>query len=209
MGTEESNPRPRRPSLRSVEERNALVLQHLPLAQHIARHMRAWDLYPQWRDEILQAAACALLRAAELFDPARGRAFGTYLGAWVRSIVAAELATLDTIRVPRGIAAGDRRALRRRLRPLSLELARERRRGDVPAADLEPADARDDLGALEEEEAVGRRLARLPRREREALRLARLEGLGTDEAARRLGVSRQTISLRVSRAVGRLRRESG
>jgi RNA polymerase sigma-70 factor (ECF subfamily) len=72
----------------------------------------------------------------------------------------------------------------------------------------DPADSRTPSRLLREQEAVDRLLAqlsRLPEDYRQAILLARIEGLSTAEAAERMGKSREQVALLVYRAVKRLR----
>ena len=72
----------------------------------------------------------------------------------------------------------------------------------------EPADTRTPSRLFAQQEAVERLLARLealPENYREAILLAKIEGLTTQEMAERLGKSRQAVALLVFRAVKRFR----
>jgi len=92
---------------------------------------------------------------------------------------------------------------------------RERRAGDeVPfrsasnPAGPEPADTRTPSRLFAQQEAVERLLARLmalPDDYRQAILLAKIEGLSTAEMAERLGKSREAVALLVYRAVKRFR----
>lgn len=88
-----SNRKPRRakPSVRSIEERNALVEQwsNLPAfvvsrLKHIPT-MRKWDL-----DDAISVGFLGLLRAAELWDPKRNIQFSTYAFWAIRNRVVRE-----------------------------------------------------------------------------------------------------------------------
>ena len=71
----------------------------------------------------------------------------------------------------------------------------------------EPADSRTPSQLLSQQEAVDRllaRLSRLPEDYREAILLAKIEGLSTAEVAERMGKSREQVALLVYRAVKRL-----
>jgi len=59
---------------RAPEDRETLVLRHLPLARHLARR------YPAAveREDVEQVASLGLLKAIERFDPDRGIAFTTF-----------------------------------------------------------------------------------------------------------------------------------
>jgi RNA polymerase sigma factor (sigma-70 family) len=87
---------------------------------------------------------------------------------------------------------------------------RERRSGDVtPLSQApEPADTRTPSRLLSQKENVAALLARLdalPDEYRQAILLARIEGLSTAEMAERLGKSREAASLLLHRAVKRFR----
>jgi RNA polymerase sigma-70 factor (ECF subfamily) len=72
----------------------------------------------------------------------------------------------------------------------------------------EPADSRTPSRLLGQQEAVERllaRLSRLPEDYRQAIVMARIEGLSTAEVAERMGKSREQVALLVYRAVKRLR----
>jgi len=72
----------------------------------------------------------------------------------------------------------------------------------------EPADSRTPSFLLRQEEAVGRlleRLGRLPEDYRQAILLAKIEGMSTAETAERMGKSREQVALLVYRAAKRLR----
>ncbi len=93
--------------------------------------------------------------------------------------------------------------------------SRERRAGEeVPfrsasnPAGPEPADTKTPSRLFAQEEAVQRLLARLellPEDYRQAILMAKIEGLSTAEMAERLGKSREAVALLVYRAVKRFR----
>ena len=99
--------------------------------------------------------------------------------------------------------------------------SRERRAGEeVPFRSAsnpggpEPADTKTPSRLFAQQEAVERLLGRLdalPEDYRQAILMARIEGLSTAEMAERLGKSRQAVALLVYRAVKRFRalREAG
>jgi RNA polymerase sigma-70 factor (subfamily 1) len=94
-------------------------------------------------------------------------------------------------------------------------LGRERRAGEeVPfrsasnPAGPDPADTRTPSRLFAQQEAVDRLLARLsllPEDYRQAILMAKIEGLSTAEMAERLGKSREAVALLVYRAVKRFR----
>jgi RNA polymerase sigma-B factor len=59
---------------RAPEDREALVLRHLPLARHLARRFAAGNE----RDDLEQVASIGLLKAIDRFDPDRGPTFSTF-----------------------------------------------------------------------------------------------------------------------------------
>ncbi len=94
-------------------------------------------------------------------------------------------------------------------------VSRERRAGEeVPfrspsnPAGPEPVDTKTPSRLFAQEEAIRRLLARLellPDDYRQAILMAKIEGLSTAEMAERLGKSRETVALLVYRAVKRFR----
>ncbi len=65
----------------SISERNAMVLQFLPMARSMARKT-AQKSHLDFED-LCQDAALGLLCAANRFDPGRGAQFSTYAAYWV------------------------------------------------------------------------------------------------------------------------------
>ena len=60
--------------MRNANQRDAMIRRHLPLARHCARR------YHRGREsleDLEQVASLALVRAADSFDPARGRPGGS------------------------------------------------------------------------------------------------------------------------------------
>ena len=66
-------------------EREALVLEHLPLARHVARSFASCRAVPF--DDLESYAKLGLIRAAERWDETRGLKFGTFAGAVIRFAV--------------------------------------------------------------------------------------------------------------------------
>jgi len=70
---------------RALRARNQLACHNLRLVSHTwQRHRSLLPPQEEATADALQEAAIALLRAAELFDPARGYRFSTYASFWVR-----------------------------------------------------------------------------------------------------------------------------
>lgn len=61
-----------------------LVNEHIGLVHHIARRRFSGYLRNAHSDDMIQAGLIGLWRAAELFDPSKGR-FGFYASMWIRA----------------------------------------------------------------------------------------------------------------------------
>lgn len=86
-----------------LKARNRIVSANLRLVSMVVERMRRPP-----RVEItdaLQAGAIGLVRAAEMFDPARGYRFSTYAYLWIRQSVTNEIDKSGTIRVPANVCA--------------------------------------------------------------------------------------------------------
>lgn len=84
----------------SAEERERLVLEHVPLLRHIVGRM-ALDLPGSIeRDDLFGYGMVGLLSAADAFDPLRGLAFSTFAYSRVRGAILDELRRADFL--PRG-----------------------------------------------------------------------------------------------------------
>lgn len=83
---------------RTREMRDRLVTAHLP---HLIRSATRYEGRGLDRDDLVQEGAFGLLRAAELFEPARGLRFWTYAIWWVRqAMTRAADDQVGIIRVP-------------------------------------------------------------------------------------------------------------
>jgi RNA polymerase sigma-70 factor (ECF subfamily) len=194
--------------LRPPPERNALACANLRLAYdlawRLARGRPALVRRLGGVDDVIQTACLALVRAAELWDPARG-AFAAYAGACMRGVILQAARAADLIRVPDSLRRGARAAARRRLRVARLAPAGPPEEGvPEPAAPPGP-----DLAEAEERAALLGRLRAalpgLPERERAAVLLCDLGGLRQEEAGRRLGCSKQWVCALRGQARARLR----
>lgn len=186
-------PRHHKP-LRGQAERNALAARHLPLVGHVLGRMFGSD-----RDgrlvrlggygEAVGLAHEALVRAADLWDPARGCRFSTYA---CRAIFS---------RVRRAVA----RAGVVRFRPaVSLDALRAEH-GDNFAEPLAGAPE----GEPPLEGGLGAALRHLHPRQLAAVRARFWEGLSRSQAAARLGVSCERVRQLEGAALARLRRVLG
>lgn len=175
-----------RPSLRSVDERNALVEQHLELAPIAMRlffacYPGAWRRYP-W-EVALGDAYLGLIRAAELYEPEKG-SFATYAVWWVRHFM--------------------RRGLVRE--------SRQRGAGTpppgAPAQGFDPRDFREEPPRVQAErhqttELVRAALDKLPRRDADVLR-RRFAGERLADVAVALSISAARVTQIEQRALDKL-----
>jgi RNA polymerase nonessential primary-like sigma factor len=95
--------KPSRPSLRSAEERNRLVEANLPLVPWCVKRWFPTADEDAFQDRV-QAGNLGLIRAAELFDEAKGIKFSTYAVNWIRQAIGRDRqyrSTAPTIRVPK------------------------------------------------------------------------------------------------------------
>jgi DNA-directed RNA polymerase specialized sigma subunit len=137
-----SEPRPMVP-----QERNRLVLQHMPLVHdRVNRAIRAWRC-PELRDDLTQAGACGprgdgtsgLMRAVVSWEPARGP-FGPFAVRWI------EAALGELLRTRGGMSRGDAWRLARVRRVAAVWEREHGRPPEVHELPLTPA-ARRDVGA--------------------------------------------------------------
>jgi DNA-directed RNA polymerase specialized sigma subunit len=69
-----------------VQARNELVLRHIGLVPHLVM-AKYGGKGSHVLDDMIQDGYLGLIRAAEKFDPSKGRKFSTYLDYWVRHFV--------------------------------------------------------------------------------------------------------------------------
>lgn len=91
---------PKKPAVRSPEERNLLVNEHLDLADNIVSHL--WKKYPArmkrlGSDDALQAARMGLMRAADLWNGKTGTEFRIYAWRFCRGWVLLEMRRSMTV----------------------------------------------------------------------------------------------------------------
>lgn len=217
-------------------ERDALIVEHLGLARHLARRFIARG---QSQEDLTQAASLALVKAAQRYDPNRGVDFAAY----ATRMIVGELKhhfrdTGWAVRAPRQLqelylevkgAVGDLTQLLGRS-PTVPELAEacgrsvpevlaaiEAGRGyrtsslDTPSGEgatrpREFAADRDATTRYEELDELQDFLSRLPERDRRLIELRFVEELSQSEIAQRLGVSQMQVSRLLQRALDALRK---
>jgi len=116
-----------------VVDRDALILDHMPLLHHIVGRM-SWDVPGRVdRDDLLGWGMLGLISAADTWDPSRGHKFSTYAYPKIRGAILDELRRLDFL--PRG--------RREKLRNLERTIAElEQRNGIRPT----PEEISEELG---------------------------------------------------------------
>lgn len=89
---------PPKPPRRSIEERNALVISHMPLVKYIARdYLRRFP----WRgDDIIQQGNLGLIQAAAAWDETYGTKFSSYAGKAIACEIVNFLRIDSLIRTP-------------------------------------------------------------------------------------------------------------
>lgn len=170
----------------TTQEREALAVENLALAAHVARKWARRGSLRRLRPDLEAEARAALWDAARTFDPSLGFRFTTY--AW-RCITNA-------------LVSLTRRELKQEAKSLPLVLEE----APQAVAALSVA-ARPDAGIVSEEVSrdVAGLLSHLPAADRRLLTLRFLRGLTCREVALRLGVSHPTVCNRVKAALRRAR----
>jgi RNA polymerase sigma-B factor len=126
------------PGLRSEEERNALAVEHMPLARQLAGWYSGRG---QARDDLVQVASLGLVRAAERFDPAYGKEFHSFAIPTILGELRKHFRDHAwAVRVPRGLQETTLQ-VQRASAQVSQSLAHE----------ATPADLAEQLGLVEEE----------------------------------------------------------
>ena len=112
-----------------VEERNQVILEHLPQIRYIAQRM-AMRLPPEVQlEDLISSGVIGLLDAYEKFDPSKGVSFRTYASVRIRGAILDNLRGLDW--APRD--------LRSRSREVEQAYARLEQMHSRPATDEEVA----------------------------------------------------------------------
>ena len=148
-------------------------------------------------DDFVRARSAALLRSAFLLCGDRSEAEDLLHTALVRVAVHWDRARLApdayAYRVLVNLTRDRYRSAQRRPAPRAL------------AGNEAPAGTVDPTGAVDERDALGRALAELPARQREAVTLRFLADLSVEQAAAAMGTSTGTVKTHTSRALARLR----
>lgn len=181
---------------------SVVLERHDAFVRHVAKRyaVRARRLGMEMED-LLQEGRTGLIRALELFDPARGNTFTTYAKYWVTAMIGRYLKRCGrTIRVPEYVlekSAHDRDLAASLPSTTSLDTTQPGEEDDrALVARMVGVDGRELLTALiadEDDKGVRRMLAALTPRQVEVLRLHLRCGMPFDAIGRRLGITRQRV----------------
>jgi RNA polymerase sigma factor (sigma-70 family) len=196
----------RRPSLRSDDDRNALVTANINLVYGCLRR-RFPSLVDD--DDVAQAGRLGLIRAAELYDPTRlnrqtGKpyTFSTYAENWMRQCIMDELRNRGVIHVPHYPNNPYRAEVARARRVLSFTQVFDGG-GDYYAA-REPSD--DDDNRAEMEERLRWAMERLPLADAAFLEERYFGRVTIMQMAAKRGVSKQRVRQVQGKVLRRLNR---
>lgn len=183
-----------KPSLRSVDDRNALVEQNIRLtAWAVKRFLKRRPFLRHLQDDLLQEAHLALLRSADLWDPQKGE-FSTFASFGLKRRLQHFARRMQgTIAVPARLPPAEQFELANRLAPVELttEVAMTLTTTDDPAEQVETMDL------------IEVALQRLPPRLEKLTRL-RLAGWSLQAVAHAWQVSPQRISQLAEKVTERL-----
>ena len=71
----------------TIEERNALILEHVPFIKMIANRYKSKGEF----DDLVQQGVLGLIRATEKFDPTRDIKFLTYASYWITGFISRQV----------------------------------------------------------------------------------------------------------------------
>ena len=229
-----SQPEPRQwspPAERTIEERNALVVENLKLAYYLAPRAPLLGYRTHYdREDLTSVALLALVRAATLWDPARGD-FGRFASVSIRQYLCKWVISQFSgiIRVPANVSRTTPNATQRntrlaeaRDRVRTMPLRSDNRKALLASGDwymghqydLEPADDVPEpweiLEGKEDAEGLHRLVESMPGLPGEVLRrkLADPDRTCTD-IAEELGVTRQGAYEGYRRGLNKLRKLLG
>lgn len=170
------------------DSREFLIRNHLLFAAREARRLTKGKL-PD--NDVVSAANIALMKAFERFDHTLGNRFTSYLKPFIRGEVAALWKSLSTVSVPPGQKPEPSFDYVTKPPPVATE---------DPHAELE---RNEHWGHLQE--VLEQCKSALLPKERELLTMIYTEGLNYAEVARKLGISRQAISVKHRDALAKLK----
>jgi RNA polymerase sigma factor (sigma-70 family) len=201
-------------SNRSTELRNQLVARNLKLAYQALE--RFWtSRFESDREDLRQVALLGLIKAVEGFDVCRGASFSTYSSCLIRGEIQHYMR--DKMPMMRGsrsihrmlkeykITEVDAAKLNSRLQNILWLGMRVYPDCENPMM-LEETLAAPEIGEWESIESVYQEIERLPEPLRELARL-KSRSLSHKEISQRLGIHSMTVTRRLTRACGLLRKQ--
>ena len=220
---------PRASTARLEPDRMQLVSQHLPLVRVLARrYARGVEL-----DDLVGAGSLGLVKAARRFQPSRGIEFRSFavqtiageMQHFIRDCAGPVRLPRRDQEVSRGVRRAEQELVTRLGRtPTDAELVRacdadrevlaRAARADLarrPASlsEWEELDQQEDAAGAELRASLASALKRLPRNERQVVRLRFFADLSQSEIAKRTGISQTQVSRLLTAALARLRAELG
>lgn len=200
----------RKPTLRDVAERNALVMEHQQTVRIIAaKYLKTGVDF----DDLVAAGQLGLIRAAEVWPPDTGE-FDSYACESIKGTILKLVRETTCAVTISSVAIGAVRGYRPALKPELMEaahraLAAERCNYEVALDSHHMSSAHAGPKQVDDRDEVDFLLRDLPEQEANVLRLRYgLDGGGERtqvEIARSLGVSRDIVGYRERQAVKRLR----
>ncbi len=187
-----------------------LVLSHLWLPPLRCRALGVRRVGPSW-DDCVQEGNVALLKAAERFEPERGNTFEAYARPWIDNAIKLYFCSQQAVseppkRVSARVAAGEP------AHPIRREIVDQLSGGLHQEVVLGTEDQEDDwhseLESARGAEWLRARIAELPPDQSEAL-LAVYDGTRVASYARDVGLNRNTVHRRISKAMATLREAAG
>lgn len=185
--------------MRDIAARNALVEANMGLidcAWRTVRHVH--DVARLGVQDAFQAGALGLIKAAELWDEARGTQFSTYAVPAIRRAILAAARLQKLVQVPLYLQDRDSGYAP----PSMFEVSEAIPDHDAP----DPGDL---FAEVEDREAWAERvleaMAELPEDCRRVMRARFWQGLTLSETARRLGITRESVRATQRRAMRFLR----
>lgn len=182
--------------LRTLEERNALVVQFIHLPAHVyLKLMNRSSVFRLGRQEAINYGNVALVHAADHWDPSKGTAFISYAYTCIlKEIVARALEFHTIIRIP----------LTRKQNPRAYQLKEKIRASQKPLPKNIPQS--EEEGSMED--SFDDLIKHLNPQEQQLLRLKFVDGLTFTQIMPILGCRlKQTVQLRMRRILTKLRKE--
>jgi RNA polymerase sigma factor (sigma-70 family) len=200
------------PPLRSVEERNALVLKWRPLVSHVYRCLRKNCLLVRrlGYEDALSAGTLGLINAAALWDESRGVSFKTYAFYAIRRDMMKAGELTFQIYVPGYVftsPAADE-ALKRQGARCHRRAVNVRRseHEDGSLVDLVvPCSQHAQDAHMDRRELVKKLMAVLPKKHRVVIRMMFYRGLTPLQIGRKFGCSRQRIDQIYRQAINQMK----